>query len=76
MDASPWGAGAIVWAGEYAGRYDRRPFAWLAVDWETSDNILLQAKIGDPGSQAIWEAYIFLLAVRQWISKETRGPIK
>ena len=37
-----------------------------AREWTVKDAEFANAVIGDPGSQAVWEAYAMLLAFRQW----------
>jgi hypothetical protein len=66
VDASPWGGGAILWSGPPEGRHDRAPQEYMAITWDKGDESLLQAEIGMPHGQARWEAYMFMLAMRQW----------
>ena len=42
------------------------PLAYLALSWDSADGQTAQARIGDSGSQARWEAYMMLLAFRYW----------
>ena len=74
-DASPWGGGAACWRqpARHTGR--GAPDAFIATVWTAADEQLLGARIGDPAHQATWEAYMFLLAVRQFVSDDTRGSI-
>ena len=74
VDASPWGGGAVWWP-ETAWQAGEPPHAYLQVAWTAEDCALLHAVVGDPGSQAIWEAFMFLLAVRQWLNLATRGRL-
>ena len=60
LDAPPWGGGAILAS---CGAV----LEWLAVAWDHQDESAVQAKIGDCGSQSLWESYIMLIAVRQWL---------
>ena len=75
VDASPWGGGAILWSGPPEGRHDRVPQAYMAITWDKGDGALLQAEIGMPHGQARWEAYMFMLAMRQWCHCDLIGRI-
>eukprot|EP00972_Heterocapsa_arctica_P107256 15800043-Heterocapsa_arctica.AAC.1 len=50
--------------------------SYSATEWTTSDDALFGAKIGSPGSQATWEAFALLLALRQWADGPQRGPVR
>eukprot|EP00972_Heterocapsa_arctica_P029743 4380429-Heterocapsa_arctica.AAC.1 len=50
--------------------------SYFATKWTPSDEALLGAKIGSPGSQATWEAFTLLLALRQWADSPQRGPVR
>ena len=66
VDASPWGGGAV--------KLDEtgRPLMTFALAWTPHDEALVGAKIGDPGSQALWEAYMMLKCVAMVGTKQTR----
>ena len=70
-DASPWGGGAYSLNPD-AGELQQ----FFSVQWSPADETLLDAKIGDAGSQALWEAYIILLALQTWLSPESQGAVK
>ena len=56
----------------------RRPAASsrrIRVHWSDEDCALLRAEVGDPGSQATFEAYMFLLAVRHFVTAGLRGRV-
>ena len=42
---------------------------WWACAWTEDDETLLGAKLGDAGSQAVWEGYALLLAISTWQDK-------
>lgn len=70
VDASPWGGGAV--------KLDEtgRPLMTFALAWTPQDESLVGAKIGDPGSQALWEAYMMLKCVWQWLEPNRQGFIR
>ena len=68
FDGSPTGGGAFIQlAVPPAAARATHPvsYHWSAV-WSAADERLLGAKIGDCASQARWEAYALLRAVRVW----------
>ena len=83
FDASTHGGGAAIWIvpahaiSELGGVPIELPSACLSVTWTTGDEGLAQARIGDCGSQARWEAFALLLAIRTWRSVllASRGPV-
>ena len=75
VDASPWGGGAVLWRGSPRSRHLVRPLAWLSCLWQAEDASLLQCKIGEPDGQARWEAFMFAIALRQWIRPGLTGRI-
>ena len=74
-DASPHGGGAACWIGAVGRRLHRPPDMYVVATWTQDDELLLGARIGDPASQAVWEAFMVLLAVRHFVSARTRGKI-
>ena len=66
VDASPWGGGAIKYQGD---RYVER----LSLVWDSKDEEKTGAQIGDPGSQALWEAYMKLRCLWCWMKADTSG---
>ena len=75
VDASPWGGGAACWIGTTTRSGRRAPDSFVATRWTEEDGKLVGGVIGDAGSQALWEAYMFLLAVRHFVTIKTRGRI-
>jgi len=84
FDASPFGMGAVLWVVPATARITIeslaaiRPFACMHLQWSAQHEILATAKVGDPGSQARWEALAMLLAFRSWdsvIAKSSGMPI-
>jgi hypothetical protein len=73
VDASPKGGGAVLWANQGC-REDRPPDEYFSVTWTPEHAKLIRGVIGDPGSQAVWEAFAFLLAVKLWVN-QISGPI-
>ena len=66
VDASPWGGGAIRYVGaKYAER--------VAIVWNSEDEEKTGARIGDPASQALWEAYMMLRCLWCWMKADTSG---
>ena len=71
-DASPTGCGAAIYFLNAAISIDLQslaaatPWAWMARRWTTYDENVAQGWIGDPGSQARWEAYAAISAVMLW----------
>jgi hypothetical protein len=55
VDASPKGGGAVLWAG-HGCRDNRPPDEYFKITWGPEHAQLIQGVIGDPGSQASWEA--------------------
>ena len=47
----------------------------MCTAWTDADCALLRATIGDPGSQAVFEAFMFLLAVRHFVTIGLRGKV-
>ena len=47
----------------------------MSIVWDKTDEQLMQADIGKPDGQARWEAWMFLLAMRQWCHKDLVGRI-
>ena len=74
VDASPWGGGAIIWSTPVwaAGG---PPVRYMVVRWAAEDERLLLAEIGTSRSQATWEAFMMLLAIRQWAGLAQRGRL-
>ena len=72
VDASPWGGGAVLWSTP-----DRvqgsAPLRYMVVAWNAEDEYTLRARIGAARSQATWEAFMMLLAIRQWAPLVRRG---
>ena len=61
FDASTTGGGAWL-----APAREELPTHYATFLWTAEDEELLQAKRGDPGSQAVWETYALLLAIEAW----------
>jgi hypothetical protein len=59
-DASPFGMGAILLAGN-------APVSWCAQAWTDADRALFGAVPGDPAWQAEWELLAILMAVDVWL---------
>ena len=69
VDASPWGGGAILYV-------ENRPAETLALQWTADDEARTGARIGDPGSQALWECYMMLRALWCWLKVESQGFVR
>ena len=60
VDAFPWGGGALL--------YKNNVYAEVFVlVWTKADELATGAKIGDPASQALWEAYMMLRCLCCWM---------
>ena len=70
VDASPWGGGAV--------RLDETGSAieTLAIVWTHDDEKLTGAKIGEAGSQAIWECYMLLRCLHCWMNAAMQGFVR
>ena len=69
VDASPTGGGAVRLE-------EGRPVETFALTWTKEDEKALEATIGDPGSQALWEAYMMLRCLWHWMSQTDQGFIR
>eukprot|EP00438_Fugacium_kawagutii_P014285 Skav215770 [mRNA] locus=scaffold106:569116:574315:+ [translate_table: standard] len=69
VDASPWGGGAVK-------LLDGVPSETFALQWTADDELRVGAKIGDPGSQALWEAYMALRCLWQWMTPHRQGFVR
>ena len=65
----------MLWRGSPRSRHLVRPIAWMSCLWQSSDEALLQSKIGEPDGQARWEAFMFTIALRHWIRAGLSGQI-
>ena len=76
FDASPTGGGALLYLGDFQA--DKPPDYFMYASWTANDGHALQARIGDAGSQALWEAYMLLLGVSTWqpFLAAERGPVQ
>ena len=74
-DASPFGGGAVLWWGPPQGRRHRWPAAWVACTWTPADADLMACPLESPDGQARWEAFMMVLALRQWMQKGLRGRV-
>eukprot|EP00971_Amphidinium_carterae_P270398 5365364-Amphidinium_carterae.1 len=52
------------------------PTAHMWTAWTAEDAELLEACIGSSASQAIFEAFTLLLAIRAWVDFPWHGPIR
>lgn len=59
-DASPFGLGAVLFRCGV-------PILWLAQEWSADDLNFLQAHIGDPAWQAVWELLRSLFVADTWL---------
>ena len=75
VNASPWGGGGLLWDGRDAKKRGDPPLFFWAHKWTRIHEVILGAKIGDPGSQAIWEAFALFLSVKMWVTEKRPGPI-
>ena len=68
FDGSPWGGGATLKLGipTWADIESHPVVEYWNASWSQSDADLIGAKVGDPGSQALWEAFALCMAVRCW----------
>ena len=69
VDASPWGGGAVKLS-------NGKPIETFALTWDETDEKSLRAKIGSPGSQALWEAYMMLRCLWNWMTPELHGYVR
>ena len=69
------GGGGLLWDGKEAKRRGDAPLFFWAHRWTKLHEVILGAKIGDPGSQAIWEAFAMFISIQLWVSEERPGPI-
>ena len=74
-DASPWGGGALLWLSWPAYARNEEPSHYLMVEWDASHEKLISGKIGTPDHQASWEALMYVLALRTWVSMHTKGQV-
>lgn len=75
MDASPQGGGAVAWFGAVGRGPRRAPDAFFSAAWNIEDEMLLDANVGDPASQATFEAFAALLAIRTFVRPDMRGTV-
>ena len=69
LDASPWGGGAIK-------MHEGQPVQTLSLVWSKLDEENTGGKIGDPGSQAIWECYMVLRSLWCWLKSGQQGFVR
>lgn len=69
VDASPWGGGAILYEHDC-------PVQLLSLVWSASDEHHTGAKIGEAGSQALWECYMVLRALWCWMKPGVPGYVR
>ena len=53
-----------------------KPIETFALTWDETDEKSLRAKIGSPGSQALWEAYMMLRCLWNWMTPEFQGYVR
>ena len=70
VDASPWGGGAIKID------TDGTPISTISLKWTRRDEELTGAKIGDAGSQALWEGYMMLRSLQCWMTAAMQGFVR
>ena len=75
VDASPWGGGAACWRGVSTRAGRGPPDEYIVARWTPADEELLGVVIGEAAGQAVWEAFMYLLAVRHFVAANTRGRI-
>ena len=75
FDASPWGGGGLLWDGQAAKRRGDPPLFFWSHKWSRIHEAIFGAKIGDPGSQALREAFALFLSVKMWVTEERLGPV-
>lgn len=69
LDASPWGGGAMKMV-------EGQPVQTLSLVWTKQDEENTGGKIGDPGSQAIWECYMVLRSLWCWLKPGQQGFVR
>ena len=69
VDASPIGGGAVRLV-------DGKPVETFSLVWNQEDEKRLSARIGDPASQALWEAYMMLWCLWHWLEGEDQGFVR
>ena len=52
------------------------PSEYFHIIWTLEWEARVQAEIGSPGSQGIWEATAALIAIKLWVLPEVKGPIR
>lgn len=52
------------------------PVETFALKWTAEDERRTGAKIGEPGSQALWEAYMMLRCLWLWVQPHEQGYIR
>ena len=75
VDASTTGGGAACWHGDRRRSQQGPPDAFVCTQWTPEDEQLLFTVRGDPAHQATWEAFMALLAIRHFVTLESRGKI-
>eukprot|EP00971_Amphidinium_carterae_P349156 6490871-Amphidinium_carterae.1 len=77
-DGSPVGGGAVIWRGPVTPEAmdTTSPTAHMWTAWTAQDAELLEACIGSSASQATFEAFTLLLAIRAWVDFPWHGPIR
>ena len=84
FDASTTGGGALLWIINAKDDVSPealqtiQPWAYLACGWTPLDETIAKSARGDCASQARWESYMLLLAVRTWapIIFKSRGTLR
>ena len=69
VDASPWGGGAVRLV-------NGQPVETFALTWNKQDEQNLEAVIGQPGSQALWESYMMLRCLWNWMTPDLQGFVR
>ena len=73
FDARPSWGGAWLQLDRNLG--EEKHEYYMHVTWNSRDEKRLSAKRGDPASQAIWEAFMMLLALSTWVGMLPAGRV-
>lgn len=75
VDASPWGGGALLMESSDNWRA-LPPRAYCTIQWTSHEEKMLGTKVGDPAGQALYEAYMALVAIRLWLCSNMQGRVQ
>jgi hypothetical protein len=76
VDASPVGGGFVAWRGQPSDRRRVKPDWYGLCKWTSEDEERTGGKIGAAASQALWEAYAFVIALKLSLSEHSKGKVQ